>query len=213
MTEVKQHKLMQTKMRQCMLYEDKLIAAVLAMLKYDPKKRLTAETLLILFNPTKYNIIALHQHGQLSLLDTNTHGIARLTLYTRTPITDFLPICNGVVVSHRNDGNLQVWDLYQQRLLTTMKGDSIGYSTLDRISDTMIVSGGFDCTVRIWDINTCICIHHMKGHKDVIKRVIYLDGNIVCSCSDDNTICTWDIVTGSNKLVIDCAVKVMILLK
>jgi WD40 repeat protein len=111
--------------------------------------------------------------SSLKLLNTNIHLAAGLH--------------NGVInIYNINDGNL----------VSSLKGHTNGVWDLVQISDDLLASSSGDTTVRIWNLTTNTCKFNLTGHTSGVFGLKQINSSILASGSGDTTIKLWDITSG-----------------
>ena len=96
-------------------------------------------------------------------------------------------------------GVLYQWDARQKELLASFKAHNGDAYTLDinRINQSMLLTGGDDNTVRIWDRRLLSKkLYAFEGHHGTVVRVEWSphDVNIFCSGALDHKVMVWDVL-------------------
>ncbi|KAG5334898.1 hypothetical protein C0989_002673 [Termitomyces sp. Mn162] len=89
----------------------------------------------------------------------------------------------------------------QTRLISEIKQQACGSSTMFSPDGTHIVSGLLNNTVCVWDSSTGTELLHLTGHTSGVHSVAFSpDGTHIVSGSWDRTVCVWDALTGAEQL-------------
>ena len=104
---------------------------------------------------------------------------------------------------------ITVWDLNSGKC-RILRGHTGRISTLFKLNDTTIVSGGSDHTLRVWDLKNKTS-RVLKGHEGTIGSVKKVNDNMIISQSCDSTLRVWDLTKDTSRVldrtlpVFDCA--------
>ena len=101
------------------------------------------------------------------------------------------------------DGTLGVWDLAEERLVTTLVGHQDGLRAV-RVTpdDRYAISAGKDGTLRVWDLaavrqGDTACTKVLQGHIGAVWDVaVTAQGETVASVGDDGHLLVWDLHDG-----------------
>lgn len=102
------------------------------------------------------------------------------------------------------DATINIWDLSQSTLVTSLTGHTRCINTLTMFAKNgvqILVSGSSDSTIKLWDTSNNKNIQTLKGHDYGIRclKVYENDGEMfLVSASDDTTIMIWDLVNCKN---------------
>jgi WD40 repeat protein len=101
-------------------------------------------------------------------------------------------------VSGSDDGDLQVWNVAEHKLLRTLQlpqwsGGNFNFSA----DGKKIVLTSFDNVVRIWDWQTGDLVKELKGHtRDILSVVCDVVANNFITVFSPGTIKRWDLFIG-----------------
>lgn len=108
-------------------------------------------------------------------------------------------------LSSARSETITVWDLNSGKC-RTLRGHTGRISTLFKLNDTTIVSGGSDHTLRVWDLKNKTS-RVLTGHKGTIGSVKKVNDNMIISQSYDYTLRVWDL-NKDTSCVLDRALSV-----
>ena len=108
-------------------------------------------------------------------------------------INSLVKLNNNYFASASNDSRIKIWDYYNKKCFSTLKGhtDCILYLILLKQNNNYLCSGSVDLTIRIWDWENNSCLNVLRGHKNWVKCICELSNGIILSGSDDYTIKLW----------------------
>ena len=102
--------------------------------------------------------------------------------------------------SASNDMNIKIWDYYNRKCISTLKGHQDCILALALLKNKNLCSGSADLTLKIWDWEEQTCLSTLKGHEKWVKCVFELNNGIIVSGSDDNSIRIWENFTNIKTL-------------
>jgi WD40 repeat protein len=122
---------------------------------------------------TKRSIQTNQKVWSLKLLNTNIHLAAGL-----------------------NNGDINIYNISDGNLVSSLKGHTSAVADLVQISDNLLASASGDETVRIWNLTTNTCKFNLTGHTEIVYGLKQITSSILASGSWEGTIKLWNITSG-----------------
>ena len=165
----------------------------------DTKFAIATKAFVIIYHLDNHGHYHKHQ-----ILKNSSISASRATL-TLTPIRLLIEVNENLIAYVKKKDEITVWDLNSEEP-RILKGHTGKISTLFKLNDTTIVSGGFDQTLRVWDLKNDT-VRVLKGHKGTIGSVKKVNDNMIISQSYDYTLRVWDLTKDTSR-VLDRALPV-----
>jgi WD40 repeat protein len=126
-----------------------------------------------------------------------TTGQTKLTIQTNQWVLSLkLLITNIHLVTGLGNGDINIYNINDGNLVSSLKGHTSQVNDLVQISADLLASSSRDNTVRIWNINTNTCKFILTGHTVWVSGLKQITPSILASGSADTTIKLWDITSG-----------------
>ncbi len=94
------------------------------------------------------------------------------------------------------NGNINIYDINNGDLISTLRGHTNWVDDLIQISDDLLASSSADTTVRIWNLTTYTCKFSLTGHNSTVYGLKLISSDLLASGSWDSTIKLWNITNG-----------------
>ena len=103
------------------------------------------------------------------------------------------------LASGSTDNTIQLWNVSDGSLLSTLSGHSYSVLSLAFSPDGQtLASGSSDNTIKLWHVSDGSLMNTLSGHSDSVKSIAFSpDGQTLASGSADNTIKLWSVSDGS----------------
>ena len=101
---------------------------------------------------------------------------------------------DGSLASCVDNRNIDVWNIYQGKIIKTLRGHTDAILTLITMNEDILVSGSLDKTIKIW--KNYQVAYTLNGHSDFVWTLVGLSNELLASGSNDNTIKIWNITNG-----------------
>ncbi len=95
------------------------------------------------------------------------------------------------------NGSINVYNLNDGSLVSTLKGHTGNVMDLVLINDEVLASSSEDSTVRIWDLATNTCKFTLQGHGSQVYGIKLISFDILASGAKDNQVKIWNITSGN----------------
>jgi WD40 repeat protein len=117
----------------------------------------------------------------------------------------------SLVASAGADGTLRLWNVAASSAVSVLHGHTGRVLSCAFSPDgSVIASSGADGTTRIWDVRTGQLVSVLYGNDDwSINCVFSPDGRSLASVSSDSEICVWDVPSGSERITLSVAERVL----
>eukprot|EP00340_Litonotus_pictus_P011937 CAMPEP_0170537408 /NCGR_PEP_ID=MMETSP0209-20121228/102696_1 /TAXON_ID=665100 ORGANISM="Litonotus pictus, Strain P1" /NCGR_SAMPLE_ID=MMETSP0209 /ASSEMBLY_ACC=CAM_ASM_000301 /LENGTH=771 /DNA_ID=CAMNT_0010838901 /DNA_START=15 /DNA_END=2327 /DNA_ORIENTATION=- len=96
------------------------------------------------------------------------------------------------LVSGSFDGTISIFDLIENKRLTTFLGHKSKVASLFQWDENTFISGSFDNSIKIWDLKKRECVAAIGNNVDRIYSVRKFNNELFISGSEDKTIKVWD---------------------
>ncbi|MBY0586906.1 hypothetical protein K2X85_07005 [bacterium] len=110
-----------------------------------------------------------------------------------TPLFCVAPSPKGrYVAAGGHDKNIRIWDLGSGELSHTLRGHDEAVTSIDWLSESILISGSANGTVRAWEVDVRRCYRASRVHEDHVARVLVsADGESYVTTSWDGRIRVW----------------------
>jgi WD40 repeat protein len=149
----------------------------------------------VAFSPDARLLALGGQNDAVILYDiVSQQSVGRLPKAAAVQSMAFTPDGKGLVVAYW-EGELLVWDLAGQRVLTELAGHSGRVWDMEFSPDGRILAtASTDQTVRLWDVDTWQIKDILRGHGNEVWGVRFTpDGQTLVTGSKDETIMLWPV--------------------
>lgn len=127
--------------------------------------------------------------GTVKLYDLRTADIIG-TLDGQVPNTHAIAYAGSLLVSGGTDGQINLWDIRQQKALKTetVSDSAITYLCTDDMS-TSVAYGTSSGVLGLLNAETGEKLRETKAHAEQIRQIVWTDQDTLVSCSTDKTFC------------------------
>jgi WD40 repeat protein len=126
-----------------------------------------------------------------------TTGQTKRTIQTNQYVRSLKLLNNNIrVAAGLESGDINIYNISDGNLVSSLKGHTSYVFDLVQISDELLASSSWDKTVRIWNLTTNTCKFILTGHTDSVYGLKQITPSILGSGSLDQTIKLWDITSG-----------------
>jgi WD40 repeat protein len=124
-------------------------------------------------------------------------GVTKLSINTSLDVRSLKLLSNGFYLAcGLFNGNINIYDINNGSLISTLSGHSNWVNDLIQISKDLLASSSRDDTVRIWNLTTNSTKFILQGHTLNVNGLKLISSDLLASGSWDSTIKLWNITNG-----------------
>jgi len=126
-----------------------------------------------------------------------TTGQTKRTIKTNQYVDSLKLLNNNIqLAAGLANGHINIYNINDGNLLSSLKGHTYWVRDLVQISDDLLASSSGDETVRIWNLTTNTCKFILTGHTSGVYGLKQITSSILASGSMDTSIKLWNITSG-----------------